>query len=319
MKTKIILLFLLNAMSIYGQSFIYNFYKRDFFNKKYELSCNSYITEKIKYEQILDDNSAYINGYYYDSDRIKFIDTFVNDELIKTEYFSKSGESIFVRNFKYDQEGRIEYIETIAKLKNEESNYTNKYFFNYLDNQINFNFSINYTLLQNNQLISFEEVGTGFLDKNYKPEKSQSQFLKNSDSENACYLKNEKWKNKINGYNYTCYVNKKNICSYKKRIKKNCLVTEKRIYGNINFLEKEICDKSVCKRKTDLNGNKNYSEFECKNFFDDYKEVIKDRQKQIFIHDEIIYLNNKDIVSDHLVLNLELFDFRYSDNKFTVY
>jgi hypothetical protein len=61
-----------------------------------------------------------ITGYYYQSDIVKFIDTIVNNKVIKTKYFDKSNSLLYTRINTYMTDGFMNSIAITKKVSEEE-------------------------------------------------------------------------------------------------------------------------------------------------------------------------------------------------------
>jgi hypothetical protein len=67
-----------------------------------------------------DNATSSITGYYYQSDIVKFIDTIMDNRIVKTEYFNRFNSSIYTRINSYGRDGFINNV-TITQEYNKDS------------------------------------------------------------------------------------------------------------------------------------------------------------------------------------------------------
>ena len=91
MKTKYFVLIILSLFiyKLSANEYINNFYVRDIFLGQTTLISEDFIVHGIKYEVECKGEIKIIKGYYFNSTKLKFIDTYLNNKLVNTEYFSK--------------------------------------------------------------------------------------------------------------------------------------------------------------------------------------------------------------------------------------
>lgn len=91
---------------------VYNIYHRNDLTGRVELISNKKADANIRYIAEKNGNDMTITGYYYDSKKIKFIDSIKDGLLYKSTYFSKEEKKIYERNYTYNDNKQVKYIET---------------------------------------------------------------------------------------------------------------------------------------------------------------------------------------------------------------
>ena len=315
MKIKQLFLFLLFLIGnkTFASDTINNYYHRDICSGQHQISFNKKLSSKILYETDYIENSLIIKGFYYDSDIIKFIDTYSNNELMKTEYFSKSGKKVFERFYKYNNEEKIVLVETYAQNDYTKLDYSSKHYFEYYDNnKIQVNYVINYSLNKKNRIEKYSCLGNLTLNEIYKPITCENVILISSETDSKIMNVSEKWNYKKSGYNYVCTVNNEKKCNYSVSEKKGITV-KKELFDNKESFYQELFalfeNKIYEKKKYDNYFQENKGI--CIQYEESYKEYLFDDLIHIYLEDEKIILQNDNVRTDNLCIPLDIFGFRY--------
>ena len=322
MKTKYFVLIILSLFiyKLSANEYINNFYVRDIFLGQTTLISEDFIVHGIKYEVECKGEIKIIKGYYFNSTKLKFIDTYLNNKLVNTEYFSKYEKKIFERKYKYDSEGRIIFVETLAINENTKLNYTSKNYFEYCGEKIKVNCFTNYSLNKQSKIENYYCIWSLVLNKMYKPLLANSEILISSDKKSEFFKVSEKWKYKKAGYNYKCDVNNKRKCFYSfssdkgLSIKKEFFEDKKKFYKeSIEIFENKIIEKKI------YNNNIQENIGICNFYSDSFKEILYNDIKYIHLQDEKIIFKNGNIRTDNLSIPLDIFGFRYFAMDYTLY
>lgn len=306
--------------NLFADENINNLYKRDIYSGKYQLSSESYISYKIRYDVEKYEEKTFIKGYYFDSEKTKFIDTYLNDKLVKTEYYSKSGKKVFERIYAYNENERIIFIETNAGNENSKFEFSCKTFFEYCKEDIKVNQIVKYSMLKNNNLSNYICIENLVLNQRYKPQMCDNKIIIFSEKESKLLNVLEKWKNKKNGFNYICTINNEIKCHYSQSQKKGLEIKKTFFENKKNIFEEylKISDNKICETKSYKENIQEYTGIS--NYYNEsYKDYYYDDIRYIFLEDEKIILNDEQVTTDNLCIPLDIFGFRYFKMDFTLY
>lgn len=319
-KYSILILLSLFIYNLYANEDGYNFYERDIFFGQYILTYKENINSEINYKIEYSDERVVITGYYFNSNKIKFIDTYLNNKLVNTEYFSKLEKKIFERTYKYDNEGRIILVETNVRNENSKLKYLSKNYFEYSNKKINVNCFTNYSLTKNTKLENYYCMGNLILNNLYKPLVAHSKILISSDEKGDFLDISEKWNYKKAGYDYQCDVNSQKKCFYSFNLNKG-ITKNKEFFEDKKMFYKEyyeILENNIFITKYyDNNIQENIGI--CNYYSDTYKEFLYKDIKHIYLQDEKIILKDDIIRTDNLSIPLDIFGFRYIGMDYTLY
>ena len=322
MKIKYFILTILSLFicNLFANGEIYNFYNRDIFLEHPILISEDFIVPGIKYEVDCKDGIKIIKGYYFNSNKIKFIDTYLSNKLVNTEYFSKSEKKIFERTYKYDTEDRIILVETSAINENSKLKYLSKNYFEYSNKNIKVNCFTNYSLMKNTKLENYYCIGSLILNNLYKPLVGHNKILISSDEKSDFLDVSEKWNYKKSGYDYQCDVNNQKKCFYSFNSNKGITVNKEFFEDKKLFYKEyyEILENNIfCKINYDNNIQENIGI--CNYYSDTYKEFLYKDIKHIYLQDEKIILKDDNLRTDNLSISLDIFGFRYIGMDYTLY
>ena len=311
---------LISVKNIFADETKNNSYTRDIYSGKFFLSTEKYILPQIRYDVELKGETTFVKGYYFDSEIIKFIDTYLNNKLSKTEYYSKSGTKVFERSYIYNENEKILFIETNAVNEKTKFNYLNKIYFEYSNAEIKVNQITNYSLLKNKKQSTYNCIENLILDENYSPKVGNSKILVSSETESKLINVSEKWNYKKDGFSYVCSINDEVICNYSQLQKKELKIRKSFYENRKTFLEEylSISDNKISEIKIFKNNRTEYTGI-CNHFDESYKDYYDDEVQYIYLKDEKILLQNEKVHVDNLCIPLDIFGFRYFGLDFSLY
>ncbi len=147
---------------------VYNIYCRNNITGQIELTSNKKADANIRYTVGKNGNDMTITGYYYGSNKIKFIDSVKDGLLYNSTYFSKEKEKIYERNYTYNDKKQVKYIET-KTFEASPKEFHSQHFFRQENNEIHCDFIINTIISNSQQTVHENQIGSIIFSDEYKP------------------------------------------------------------------------------------------------------------------------------------------------------
>lgn len=186
----------------------FNYYQR-YFDGTYELKNIGY-TDDIKFDLFSYEykKNSWVKGFYYKSERVKFIDILLNNKISKTIYYDYDTEKpIYQKTYDYTKSGILRSME-VKSIYDEslENNRVIRFVFIQREDGFFNYYAYRYGNWQNGVgLYSYSE---GLFDKNFRPLNITSNNIEKTDSKIDVKKIIEKFKYRNNGYTYYLYMNK---------------------------------------------------------------------------------------------------------------
>lgn len=280
----------------------FNYYQR-YFDGTYELKNIGY-TDDIKFDLFSYEykKNSWVKGFYYKSERVKFIDILLNNKISKTIYYDYDTEKpIYQKTYDYTKSGILRSME-VKSIYDEslENNRVIRFVFIQREDVFFNYYAYRYGNWQNGVgLYSYSE---GLFDKNFRPLNITSNNIEKTDSKIDVKKIIEKFKYRNNGYTYYLYMNKiKHPIFIKTETQEN-----ENTYINVNIynLQGEWYESYLFKK---------FKDHEILITQDFYQSGFVEENSKIILEKELMLLKPKDQVSTYdsvLISNDEKVYFR---------
>lgn len=304
---------------------VYNIYHRNDLTGRVELISNKKADANIRYIAEKNGNDMTITGYYYDSKKIKFIDSIKDGLLYKSTYFSKEEKKIYERNYTYNDNKQVKYIET-RTFKTSAKKFYSQHFFRQENNEIHCDFIINTIISNSQQTVHENQIGSIVFSNEYTPIKRTKKIMRYDALSKKTNIGNfqEIWTKNDHGYTYSTYLENNLLYKYTETTTHDSFMLENEYFEENKNRYLYVAHKYNPTEYSKLqiyNGQKNDEKRTANVINTSYREIFfsdfngNRTSSKIEIHDCIIFFDytddKKELTQEELKVPLDFFDYSY--------